>query len=92
MKENYGFLRTARKIFKVLAWVTLTMGVVSGISALSARGGPGIQGAPSVAKWMGAVYLLIGGLYWFICFTISELIRLLLDIRGSSEGGESQKL
>ncbi len=88
MGKNYAFLRAARTIFKVLAWGVLALCVVAGMAALTAKAplmGPGV---PAIPKAVGVVYILYGGFFWLISYTISEIIGLLLDIKASSGRGE----
>ena len=88
MKE-YKFLKTARTIFKVLAWLVLGLGVIVGIIVLVTGGA--ITGAitpqgtpiPATPKAAGLVFMIMGALYFLILMTISEVIGILLDIKGS---------
>lgn len=86
MKE-YKFLRVARKIFKVLAWVVLALGIIVGIVVLI-TGATTItpmapEGTPPTPKVAGLIFLIMGVFYFFIFYTISEMIGILLDIKTS---------
>lgn len=75
MDKNYGFLRLAVSIFKVLAWVGVALGIVSSITILVGAG------TPETPRWMGAVALIVGAVYLFIFLVASEIIKLLLEIK-----------
>lgn len=84
MDNNYYFLRAAKAIFKMLAWLILLLCVVAGLVVLTVkRPFVGLE-VPTIPRVLGVAYILTGCLFWLICNTISELIRILLDIRGSS--------
>lgn len=89
MKE-YKFLKIARGVFKVLAWLALGLGILVGIiilvtGAALPTGAIGPQGAPIQAppRAAGAVLMLMGVLYFVVLYTISEIIGILLDIKGA---------
>lgn len=88
MSKNYAFLRAARTIFKVLAWGVLALSVMAGIVTLTAKGPLGGPEASAIPKAIAVVYILYGGFFWLISYTISEIIGLLLDIRASSGRSE----
>ncbi|MDP6685882.1 MAG: hypothetical protein QGI05_02905 [Candidatus Omnitrophota bacterium] len=75
MADRYKFLGLASKIFKVLAWISLAVGVVSALIIFI--GG----GTPEAPRSTGLVGLLLGAVYFFVSFTASEVIALLLDLR-----------
>lgn len=83
MKE-YKFLKVARNVFKVLAWVILSLGFIVGIvvfitgSNMITPLAPG--GTPPTPKAAGLVFMIMGAFYFLILFTVSEMIGLLLDI------------
>ena len=89
--KTYGFLKAAKVIFMVLAWLALALGVIVGLIILITGGGPvlaptagTVPGAPTAApvtRAAGVVFLIIGGIYFLILFTVSEIIGLLLDIK-----------
>lgn len=89
MKE-YKFLKIARGVFKVLAWLSLGLGILVGIivlvtgasvptGALTAEGAA--QATPPRAA--GVVLMVMGALYFVVLYTISEIIGILLDIKGA---------
>lgn len=88
MDKEYGFLKAARVIFKVLAWVVLAMFVLVGFVTLGIKETALAPEVPVPPKITSVMYLVMGGLYWFVSYTISEIIGILLDIKGSSGEGE----
>lgn len=92
--KSYGFLKAAKLIFKILAWFALGLGVIVGVIILVRGGGPAVTGVPgvppapevaSVTRAAGLVFLFIGGIYFLILFTISEIIGILLDIKADTK-------
>jgi len=86
MKE-YKFLKVARIIFKVLSWAALGLGIVVGVIVLITGGGaatimPDAQVIESTPRAAGLVFMLMGGIYFLILYTISEIISILLDLKG----------
>lgn len=88
--KTYGFLKAAKLIFKILAWAALALGVIVGVIIIITGGGPALTGIPATAPGVptapitraaGVVFIVIGGIYFLILFTISEIIGLLLDIK-----------
>ena len=88
MDKEYGFLKAARVIFKVLAWVVLAMFVLVGFVTLGIKETALAPEVPVPPKITSVMYLVMGGLYWLVSYTISEIIGILLDIKGSSEKSE----
>jgi len=88
MDKEYGFLRAARVIFKVLAWVALAMFVLVGFVTVGIKETALAPEVPIPPKITSVMYLVMGGLYWLVSYTISEIIGILLDIKGSSEKSE----
>lgn len=74
MIEEYRVLQIAPKVFKVLAWAGVVLGV---ISALIIFVGMGI---PETPRWMGLVTLIVGAVYFFVFSVASEVVDLLLDM------------
>ena len=86
MKE-YKFLKVARIIFKVLSWVVLGLGIVVGVIVLITGGGaptltPDSQVIEATPRAAGFVFMIMGGFYFLILYTISEIISILLDLKG----------
>jgi len=86
MKE-YKFLKIARMIFKVLGWLVLALGIVTGAIVLITGGGAptitpqGIE-IPATPRVAGLIFMVMGAFYFFILYTISEIINILLDMKG----------
>ncbi len=74
MNNSHGFLKFATGVFKVLAWIAIISGALCTIVILNG-------GTPTPLRWTGAVTLITGFAYLFIFLTISEVIKLLLDIK-----------
>ncbi len=73
--EEYKFLKVGSTIFKILAWASVVLGVISALVIFI--GG----GTPDAPRSTGFIGLLLGAIYYFIFFIASELIKLLLDMR-----------
>ena len=83
MDKTCKFLGISAKIFKVLAWVSVAVGVISAIVIFI--GG----GTPEAPRSTGFIGLLLGVVYYFVFFTASGVITLLLDIHGKLDKGPS---
>ena len=83
MDNGYKFLGIGATIFKVLAWVSAVIGVVASIVIFI--GG----GTPEAPRTTGFIGLLLGLVYFFIFFTASEVITLLLEIKNKVDKGSS---
>jgi len=72
--DKYKFLNVGVKIFKVLAWVSVAVGVISALVIFI--GG----GTPDAPRSTGFVGLLLALVYFFVFSVASEVIALLLEI------------
>ncbi len=72
--QNYHFLKISRKVFTVLAWLFLAIFLVMGVAVLA--GGGSVQAPRAV----GIFFFLWGVTLFFVFGTVSEIIRLLLEI------------
>jgi hypothetical protein len=81
--DKYKFLKVSAVIFKVLSWVSLVVGVVAAVIIFI--GG----GTPEAPRTTGFIGLLLGVVYFFIFFTASEVIALLIEIGGKLDKGSS---
>lgn len=85
--DKYKFLRVARVIFKVLAWVSVGLGLVLGLIMLITGGQPTTMPdgtvVPPPPRAVGLIFMVVGAVYFLILFTISEIIGLLFDIKDS---------
>jgi len=79
MEKTSKFLGIASTIFKVLAWVSVGLGIVSALVIFI--GG----GTPDAPRSTGFVGLLLGIIYFFVSFTVSEVITLLLSMHKKLE-------
>jgi len=75
MDKNQKFLKIGSTIFKVLAWASVAIGVVSAVIIFI--GG----GTPQAPRTTGLIGLLLGVVYFFIFYTASCVISILLEIR-----------
>ena len=83
MDKSYKFLGISTVIFKVLAWVSGVIGIISAIVIFI--GG----GTPEAPRMTGFVGLLLGLVYFFVFFTAAEVVTLLLDVRNKVDKGSS---
>ena len=81
MGKNYKLLEVSTIIFKVLAWVSLAVGIVASIVIFVGGGTPE---APRVTGFIG---ILLGIVYFFMFLVTSEIVALLLDIKLKVEKG-----
>jgi hypothetical protein len=77
MDKQVKFLNVSSTIFKVLAWISAVFFVIVSIIVVLGFGGD----TPRVAS---IVFLLGGGLYFLVLFTISEVLRLLVGLAEKS--------
>ena len=81
--QEFGFLRTASMIFKVLSWISVVFFVIVALVVLFGAGGPDTPRLASI------IFLLGGALYFLLLFTISEVIKILLVIVDRLEQGSA---
>ena len=81
MGKNYKLLEVSTIIFKVLAWVSLAVGIVASIVIFI--GG----GTPEAPRATGFIGILLGVVYFFMFLVTAEIIALLLDIKSKVEKG-----
>ena len=81
MGKNYKLLEVSTIIFKVLAWVSLAVGIVASIVIFV--GG----GTPEAPRATGFIGILLGVVYFFMFLVTAEIVALLLDIRSKVEKG-----
>ncbi len=74
MNGNYKILSIAPIVFKTLAWAGLVLSAISVVIIIS---GMDDSGTP---RWMGAITLILGAMYFFIFFVSAEGVSLLLDM------------
>lgn len=75
MYTDYKMLSVAPLIFKVLSWTTIVFGAIASVIVLA--GGV----LPEIPRWMGLVTLMVSAFYFFIFTVVSEVIRLLQEIK-----------
>ena len=79
MTKNYKLLEVSSTVFKVLSWVSLSVGTVAAIVIFI--GG----GTPEAPRSTGFIGLLLGLVYFFLFLVTAEIITLLLEIRAKVE-------
>lgn len=87
MAQTYKFLRASVKVFKVLAWVSLGLQIVTGVILLVVGGEPVFIGGITVpARVVGVLNFIVAIVYFFSLWLMANLIQLWLDIR-ERQGG-----
>lgn len=87
MLETYKFLRVSITVFKVLAWVSLGLQIITGVILLVVGGSPVFVGGINVpARVVGVLNFIVAIVYFFSLWLMANLIQLWLDIR-SRVGG-----
>ena len=74
-EDNYRFLKSSRRVFNLLAWLALAIGVVSSVIIFMNRQEPGEPRAT-----VSVLAVIFGIFYSFVFRTVSEVIRLFLNI------------
>ena len=88
MKRGEKFLRAGVVVFKVLAWLSLVLQVLVGLSLLIGGGeAVPIGGVDVPARLVGILNCIAGAIYFFMLLLVANVIRLLLDIRERLEKG-----
>lgn len=87
MVHTYRFLRVSVTVFKVLAWVTVAVQVITGLILIVTGGAPVLIGGVEIpARLVGVLYFVAAAVYCFSLWLMSSLLRLLLDIRDRLPG------
>ena len=82
MAQPYKFLRVSTTVFKVLAWVTLAVQVVTGLILIVGGGEPVLIGGIELpARIVGVLNFVAAGMYFFSLWLMSAVIQLLLELR-----------
>ena len=82
--KRYKFLKVAGIALKISAWLALSSGTLFGMIILAA-GGVVIPLASAVM--IGLIFIVMSTLIFLLFYTISEIIRVLLEIRDICLGG-----
>jgi len=90
MKE-YKFLKVARVVFIIFAWIALIFGIIGGITIFATGGAIPVTSpdgitTQSVPRIFGIFPLLQGATGFFVFFAISQIIKVLLETKDSSAG------
>ena len=75
MENCYVALPIGKVTFKVLAWISVVLGLVLGVALLAGAGGA------DVPRLAGLIWIVVGVLYFLIFYVMGEAIQLLLEIR-----------
>jgi len=78
MDKEVKFIEISSTIFKVLAWISAAFFLIVSIIVLLGAGGD----TPRIA---GLVFLVGGGIYFLVLFTISVSLKLLAGILENSQ-------
>ncbi|MBU1086645.1 MAG: hypothetical protein KKD05_03915 [Candidatus Omnitrophica bacterium] len=81
MDKEVKFISIASLIFKILAWISAAFFVIVSIIVLLGAGGD----TPRIA---GLVFLIGGGIYFLVLFTISVVINLIGSIAENFQNQE----
>jgi hypothetical protein len=73
MEKKYAFLGIAILVAKILSYAALVLGLAGALIILFGK-------TPATGKLASLGVLLMGGLYAFIFYMVSDLIRLWLDM------------
>ena len=85
MKSEYGMVQIGVKVFRVLAWVSLVIQGILGIVLLVTGGDAVPVGAVEIpARVVGVLNCVAAGIYFFMMQLVSNVLKLLLDLRGRS--------
>ena len=86
MKDEYRMVRSGVIVFKVLAWVSLLIQGALGIVLLVTGGAPvPIGGVDVPARLVGVLNCAAAGIYFFMLLLISNVLKLLLEVRGRQD-------
>ena len=81
MKSSAQFVGLGRKVFRVLAWVSLILQVAAGIFVLVVGGEPVVIGGVDVpARLVGVLNCVGGVIYFFVLLLVSHVLQVLLEI------------
>ena len=81
MKDVRVFLGKSATVFTVLAWASLVIQALVGLTVLVLGGPPvSIGGAEIPARLVGALNFVAAAIYWFLFMFISKLTRVLLEV------------
>ena len=81
MKQSAAFVALGRKVFKVLAWVSLVLQVAAGLFVLVVGGEPVvIVGVDVPARIVGVLNCIGGVIYFFVLLLVSHVLQVLLEI------------
>ena len=88
MTQPYKFLQVSTVVFKVLAWVSLIIQGILGL-VLLVTGGAAVPvgGVEIPARVVGVLNCVAAGIYFFMLTLMSNVLQLLLDLRGRTAGG-----
>lgn len=91
--EDYRFLRVARVIFKILAWLVVGFSLIV-IVVLITQGGniptmtaQGVVNTPVPKTPMIISLVLQAGIAFLVFYSLSEIIGLLLEVKDSTDKG-----
>ena len=85
MKQPYQYARLGVTVFKVLAWISLVVQAILGMVLLVTGGTPVPVGGIDVpARVVGILNCVAAVIYFFMLHLVSNVLQLLLDLRGQA--------
>jgi len=83
--KDLKFLKVARIVFLVFAWISLLFGVIGAIGIFLTGGAqtiaPDGTTVASIPKSLGIIPLIQGGLGFFVFFSLSKIISVLCCLK-----------
>ena len=83
--KDYGFLKVARIVFLIFAWVSLLFGIIGAVGIFATGGiqtiAPDGTTVASIPKSLGVIPLVQGGLGFFVFFSFAKIISVLFCLK-----------
>ena len=73
MRENLGYLKVSSIVIKVVAWIFLSLGLISGVTLLLGK----VPGSP---RWSGLIVMVFYSFVFFFFFLVAKMADLLMKI------------
>ena len=83
--KDYRFLKVARIVFLVFAWISLLFGIIGAIGIFATGGtqaiAPDGTTVASIPKSLGVIPFIQGGLGFFVFFSLFKIIGVLFCLK-----------